>query len=142
MTNRTNKPLQSMSVLCLSGNVRTVLSACGFPPAESFQSVHEFIVAQPRKLLQLMRTRRSGFVVVVTKDLRYQRFRTIWKLYAAAAGMWRWTFADERGATDRFQWWRLLAIEIPLLGWELVQSLGALALGWLRLVRYQRWDCR
>jgi len=138
MTNKTKQRLHKVRVLCLSGNVAGALAACGLPQAEDVLAVHDFIVARPKQFLALLRAQRHGFVVVVTKDLRYQRFRTIWKLSAVAAGMWHWTFADEEGRTDPFRWGRLLAVEIPQLIAEVFLSLWTLGTGWVRLVRYRR----
>ncbi len=135
MTNRSNQPLQ---VIVLSGDADVALAACGFHTQSNVLVVHEFIVARPQKMFSLLRQCRRRSVVVVTKDLRYQRFRTIWKLYAAVAGMWTWTFADEHGKTDKFRWGRLFMVEIPLLVWEMLLSVTVLIGGWFRLLRYRR----
>ncbi len=100
MTNRANQPLQ---VIVLSGDADVALAACGFHSPANVLVVHEFIVGRPQKMFSLLRQCRRDGVVVVTKDLRYQRFRIIWKLYAAITGMWKWTFADEYGRTDQFR---------------------------------------
>lgn len=141
MTYKQKQQLHKPVVIHLSGDLSTVLGALAVGQVEHVFPVHEFLIASPWKMLALVRQHRRSSVIVVTKDLRYQRFRTIWKLYAALGGMWNWMFADEHGSVDRFQWWKLLAVEVPLLMVEIIITLGVLVVGDCRLRRYRRY-CR
>lgn len=139
MTNDRTERLQH--VLVLSGSPERAMAALGAQFDTLPERVEEFAIANPAKVLALLRSLRGMQVVIVTKDLRYQRFRTIWKLYGAIAGLRHWMFTDEQGRCDRFSWSKLLAIELPALVLEGVVSLVGVLVGWLRL-RFYRTSCR
>jgi len=128
-------------VLVLSGNPERAMAAFGGELDAQPHPIEEFAVAKPAKVLALLRSLRGTNVVIVTKDLRYQRFRTIWKLYGAIAGLHNWMFVDEQGRCDRFSWLKLFAIELPLLVLEGAASLVGVFVGWIRL-RFYRAQCR
>lgn len=138
MTNTQAQQLQPIAVLHLSGNWMQALSAGGYLSDVSVQTVEEFIIAKPRQVWSLLRTQRSKHVLIVTKDISYQRFRTIWKLWVAITGAWRLAFIDERGNSDAFRWWRLLAIDAPKLLLEIVISGVVVLVGVARLWYYNR----
>lgn len=139
MTNDRAARLQQ--VLVLSGNPERAMAAFGGTLDAQLHALEEFAVAKPAKVLALLRSLRGTNVAIVTKDLRYQRFRTIWKLYGAIAGLSHWMFIDEQGRCDRFSWVKLFAIELPLLVLEGAVSLVGVFVGWIRL-RYYRAQCQ
>ncbi|MCX7929255.1 MAG: hypothetical protein N2663_00820 [Chlorobi bacterium] len=137
MTYKRLQPLQNVALVHLSGSVERVLAALGGVTAAQIVPVHDFIVSNPQRAIQLLRSMRSSTIIIATKSIPFQRFRTIWKLYAAVASSSRLMFADEGGVTDCFSWSRLLAVELPLFALEVVVSLAAILVGWLRLLRYR-----
>ncbi|GIV56526.1 MAG: hypothetical protein KatS3mg040_1294 [Candidatus Kapaibacterium sp.] len=139
MTNDRTRRLQQ--VLVLSGNPERAIAAFGGELDVQPHPIEEFAIAKPATVLALFRALRGKQVVIVTKDLRYQRFRTIWKLYSAIAGHRNWMFVDEQGRCDRFSWLKLFAIELPLLVLEGAVSLVGVFVGWIRL-RFYRAQCR
>lgn len=141
MTYKQKRQLHAPVAIYLSGDVEKVLHAIAVGHVRQVYPIHEFLIASPQQMLALMRKHRRSSVIVITKDLRYQRFRIIWKLYAALGGMWDWMFADERGKVDRFAWWKLVTVEVPLLLAEIIVSLSVLLSGCFRLYRYRRY-CR
>ncbi len=141
MTNDSTTRLHEVEVIVLSGNAQRALAAIGWTLVPPTRAIHDFIVAQPSQLLGLLRSLRGKPVIIVTKDLPYQRFRTIWKIYGAVAGLRDWMFIDEEGRCDRFSWWKLLFWETPSLALEVVLSSFGLLVGWVRL-QYYRLRCR
>lgn len=137
MTNEHSPQLQRVTVLHLSGSIERIVAVHRLGAACDVRPIHDFIVAKPKDVLQLLRSVKGQRIVIATKDLRYQRFRTVWKMYAALSGARAAMFADELGATDRFGWAKLAAVELPLLMLEACASIVTLAVGWLRLVRYR-----
>jgi hypothetical protein len=141
MTNDSTARLHEAEVIVLSGNVQRALAAIGWSQVPRTRAIHDFIVAKPNQLYGLLRSLRDKTVVIVTKDLPYQRFRTIWKIYGAVAGFRDWMFVDEEGRCDRFSWWKLLILETPSLALEVALSSFGLIIGWVRL-QYYRLRCR
>jgi hypothetical protein len=139
MTN--DRAMRLQHVLVLSGNPERAMAAFGDELDTQPHPIEEFAIAKPASVLALLRSLRGTNVVIVIKDMRYQRFRTIWKLYSAIAGLRTLMFVDEQGRCDRFSWVKLFAIELPLLVLEVVVSLAGVVVGWIRL-RFYRAQCR
>ncbi|MCS6999904.1 MAG: hypothetical protein RMK00_00515 [Bacteroidota bacterium] len=137
MTNVHTRPLHRFVVLHLSGKVERALGHWDFSLPQDIQPLHDFIVAQPKRIIPMLRKLRRSPIVVVTKDLHYQRFRTIWKCYAAISGCKHFLFLDEEGKADPFHWGKFVAVELPLLMLELAWSAIILGIGWFRLRRYR-----
>lgn len=100
--------------------------------------IDDKIVSQLGRIKNIIAEHSATRIVVGTKDLKYQRFQTIWKLLFLYVGKTNSMLIDDSGSENVFSFSKLVFVEFPLLIAECFASAFMIAWAYIVFPRLQR----
>lgn len=129
-------------LILLIGSAEKILESSGFN-GSNFEIVKldEKVLAQPRKILRVIKQKKYENIYFGTIHLDFQRFQTFIKIYLFLSGYTKGAILDEEGRQNKFKLSKFIFSEIPLFKIEIVGS-GFLVLYYHIKVFLLRWKYR
>lgn len=129
-------------LILLIGNPKKILEANGLIESNfEIVKLDEKVLAQPKKILRVIKQKRYENVYFGTIHLDFQRFQTFIKIYLFLSGFCKGALLDEEGRQNKFKFAKFIFKEIPLFKIEIVGS-GFLVLYYHIKVFILRWKYR
>jgi hypothetical protein len=117
----------------ISGNAHAILTQCGITSTEVEEiKLEEKAIASFSRVRSLLRKRPYKGIIWGCRDLRFQRFQSLMKLYMLLSGK-QGFIADEQGGRNHYSITSFFFKDIPLVMFEILFALGVIVFSYIRL---------
>jgi transposase len=117
----------------VSGNAHTILKQCGIAGTDVEEiKLEEKAIASFSRVRSLLRQRPYKGIIWGCRDLRFQRFQSLMKMYMLLSGK-QGFIADEQGGRNNYSMVSFFFKDIPLVMFEIAFALGVIGFSYIRL---------